>query len=155
MSTWIRRSFTGAGLTQSPPGPYFEALRASLSGTVVLCVDVSGSMTVTKAALTITASSAAVGFGDYIPAVTPVFSGFVNGDDQFDLITQPTCSTTATSTSPAGDYPTICSGAAANNYTINYQPGTLSIVKAILTVTASSVTGTFVAPCATGTSTGF
>jgi hypothetical protein len=44
VNTWIRRSFTGAGLTQSPPGPYFGALRASLSGTVVLCVDVSGSM---------------------------------------------------------------------------------------------------------------
>jgi hypothetical protein len=44
MSTWIRRSFTGAGLTQSPPGPHFDALRARLSGTVMLCIDVSSSM---------------------------------------------------------------------------------------------------------------
>jgi hypothetical protein len=95
---------------------------------------------VNKANLTITASSASVGFGDDIPAITPVYSGFVNGDDQFDLITQPTCSTTATSTSPANDYPTTCSGASASNYAITYQPGTLSIVKALLTVTASSAT---------------
>nr|AGS49285.1 hypothetical protein [uncultured bacterium esnapd2] len=44
MNTWIRRSFTSAGLTQSPPGPHFEALRARMSGTVLVCIDVSGSM---------------------------------------------------------------------------------------------------------------
>lgn len=100
----------------------------------------SGTMTVNKATLTITASSPSVSFGGDIPAITPSYSGFVNGDDQFDLATQPTCSTTATDTSPPGDYPSTCSGAVAGNYTINYVPGSVSIVRAVLDVTASSAT---------------
>lgn len=100
----------------------------------------NGSMTVNKAALTITASSASVSFGGDIPAVTPIYGGFVNGDDQFDLAAQPTCSTTATDTSPPGDYPSTCSGASASNYTITYVAGTVSIVRAVLDVTASSAT---------------
>jgi hypothetical protein len=130
---------TTAATTHSPVGTYSTSCSGAVSGNYSIAY-ASGSMTVNKATLTITASSASVGFGDDIPAITPVFSGFVNGDDQFDLINQPTCTTTATSTSPAGDYATSCSGASASNYTISYQPGVLSIVKAILTVTASSAT---------------
>jgi hypothetical protein len=130
---------TTTATSHSPIGTYTSFRSGAVSGNYSIAY-VSGSMTVTKAALTITASSASVGFGDDIPAITPTYSGFVNGEDQFDLITQPTCSTTATSTSPAGDYPTTCSGASASNYTITYQSGTLSVVKAILTVTASSAT---------------
>ena len=33
------------GLTQSPPGPYLRAIQNHYGGTVVLCIDVSGSMT--------------------------------------------------------------------------------------------------------------
>ena len=100
----------------------------------------SGTMTVNKALLTITASSASVSFGGDIPAITAVYGGFVNGDDQFDLAAQPSCSTTATDTSPPGNYPTTCSGAVAANYNINYVQGTVSIVRAVLDVTASSAT---------------
>jgi uncharacterized protein with von Willebrand factor type A (vWA) domain len=44
MADWIRRSFTAAGLTQIPPGPHLGALQARFGGTVMLCIDVSGSM---------------------------------------------------------------------------------------------------------------
>lgn len=44
MSDWVRKRFAGAGLTQSPPGPYFAVLRAKYRGAVLLCIDVSGSM---------------------------------------------------------------------------------------------------------------
>jgi Mg-chelatase subunit ChlD len=45
MADWIRRSFTSAGLTQIPPGPYIGALQGRYGGGVVmLCIDVSGSM---------------------------------------------------------------------------------------------------------------
>jgi uncharacterized protein (DUF58 family) len=44
MPDWIRRSFTAAGLTRIPPGPHFGALQARFGGTVMLCIDVSGSM---------------------------------------------------------------------------------------------------------------
>lgn len=44
VSSWLRKQFDGVGLTQSPPGPYFAALQAKYGGTVLLCIDVSGSM---------------------------------------------------------------------------------------------------------------
>jgi Mg-chelatase subunit ChlD len=44
MATWIRRPFGAAGLTQIPPGPHLAVLQARFGGTVMLCIDVSGSM---------------------------------------------------------------------------------------------------------------
>jgi uncharacterized protein (DUF58 family) len=44
MTSWIRRSFSAPGLTQIPPGPYLRALQGRFGGTVMLCIDVSGSM---------------------------------------------------------------------------------------------------------------
>lgn len=43
-TNWIRREFSSVGLTQNPPGPHLRALQANLTGTVVLMIDVSGSM---------------------------------------------------------------------------------------------------------------
>jgi uncharacterized protein (DUF58 family) len=44
MPGWIRRSFNSPGLTQIPPGPHLRALQDRFGGTVMLCIDVSGSM---------------------------------------------------------------------------------------------------------------
>jgi len=44
VADWIRRSFGAAGLTQIPPGPHLAALQGRFGGTVMLCIDVSGSM---------------------------------------------------------------------------------------------------------------
>ncbi len=45
MADWIRRSFSSPGLTQIPPRGYLQALQDRfLGGTVMLCIDVSGSM---------------------------------------------------------------------------------------------------------------
>jgi VWA domain-containing protein len=44
MNSWVRKRFEGIGLTQSPPGPHLAALQAKYTGTVLLCIDVSGSM---------------------------------------------------------------------------------------------------------------
>ena len=54
------------------------------------------------------------------------------------LTTPPTCSTTAASGSPAGSYPTSCSGAVDANYSISYLAGTATVDQAPLVVTASS-----------------
>jgi hypothetical protein len=104
---------------------------------------VDGTAAITPAPLTITASSTTVGFGSPIPPVTPSYSGLKAGDTA--PATPPTCSTTATSSSPAGPYPTTCSGAADPNYTIGYVGGTITITPGIapVTVTASSATITY------------
>lgn len=43
-SSWIRRQFASPGLTQYPVGKHLSALQATMGGSVVLCIDVSGSM---------------------------------------------------------------------------------------------------------------
>jgi hypothetical protein len=75
--------------------------------------------------LTITASSATMIVGGSVPAITPIYTGLINGNTA--PATPPTCTTSATSASPAGTYPATCSGAADPNYTISYVTGTLTV----------------------------
>jgi hypothetical protein len=104
---------------------------------------VSGSLQVTPATLSVTASSALTTYGGAVPAVTASYSGFVNGDGAGSLTTVPTCSTAASSASPAGNYDSSCSGAVDPNYTISYLDGTVQVGPAPLAVTASSATITY------------
>ena len=71
---------------------------------------VNGSLSVTAAALTVTASSGTMTYGGTVPTITASYSGFVNGDTSASLTTQPTCSTTATASSAVGSYPSSCQG---------------------------------------------
>ncbi len=106
---------------------------------------VNGSVTVTARSLTITASSGSFTYGGTVPAITASYSGFVNGDTSTSLTTQPTCTTTATSTSPVSPptYPSSCSGAADQNYTIGYVNGSVTINAAPVTATAGSYSGVY------------
>ncbi len=90
----------------------------------------------TPRSITITASSGTIAYGDAVPAVTPSYAGLASGHTA--TTTPPTCSTTATSTSPPGDYETVCAGAANGSDTITYTSGTLHITPAPVVVTASS-----------------
>jgi hypothetical protein len=99
----------------------------------------AGTLTI-KPQLTITGSSATVAYGSAIPALTPLYSGFVGGDTEASLTTRPTCTTAATSTSPVGSYPVTCSGAASSKYAFVYVNGVLTIGPAPLTVTANNAT---------------
>ena len=77
-----------------------------------------------------------------MPQLSASYSGFVNGDSPASLSAAPTLSTTATSASPvlAGGYAIIAAGASDPDYTISYQPGTLLITPAPLTITANNAT---------------
>ena len=90
---------------------------------------VSGTLTVNKAALKITANNASKAYGAPLPALTASYSGFVNGDTAGRLTTPPTLTTTATAASPVGKYPITASGAASPNYAISYVSGTLTVTK--------------------------
>ena len=105
----------------------------------------TGTVTVTKAPLTVTASSGSMTYGGTPPVVTPVYNGFKNGDSASSLASQATCSTTATSTSPASPptYPTTCTGASGSNYAVSYVAGAITINRAALTVTASNASSTY------------
>ena len=93
----------------------------------------TGTLAVTPAALTITASSGTMVYGGPLPIISPSYVGFVLGQNNLTaLTTQPVCSTTATSASPVSGspYPTKCVGAVAPNYAITYVNGTVAVGKA-------------------------
>lgn len=89
--------------------------------------NVTQSLTVNKATLTIKANDATKPQGDPNPTLTVTYTGFVNGETSSVLSTQPTITTTATTASPAGTYPITVSDATAANYTISFVPGTLTV----------------------------
>lgn len=90
------------------------------------------SVTVNKASLTITASSASIAFSPRLYVVTAAYAGFVDGDDSGVLTTLPTCAVLipgGVDISSVGrhTYATSCSGAVAPNYDISYVGGVLSV----------------------------
>ena len=103
---------------------------------------VSGVLMVTPASLTITASSVTKVYGAVLPSLGVSYSGFVNGDTAANLTSHPTLATTATVSShvKSGGYQIASSGASDPDYSITYVSGTLLIIPAPLTVTASNVT---------------
>jgi filamentous hemagglutinin family protein len=100
-------------------------------------IDVTGSLTITPASLTITANGATSTYGD-TPALDGGFTvaGLVNDDTIANL----TLATSATAASSIGAYAIIpkASGADLANYRITYIPGTLTILPAPLIITAGA-----------------
>ena len=103
---------------------------------------VAGTLTVTKAPLTITAVNQTKVYGTALPTLTATYTGFVNGDTSASLTTQPTLTTTATASShvSGNPYAITASGAADGDYSISYVAGTLTVTSTPLTVTASNQT---------------
>ncbi len=126
---------TTTATSASPVGPYSSTCSGAVDSNYVITY-APGTVTVTQAALDITASSETMIYGDAVPAITPSYTGFVAGDNEASLTTLPTCSTTATSASFVGSYTSSCSGAASPNYIIGYTDGTVTVNKRALTVTA-------------------
>jgi hypothetical protein len=84
-------------------------------------------LTVNKAALTVTADNLTRFEGIANPTLTITYTGFVLGETASVLLTQPTISTTAVLASPPGMYPIAVSGATAANYNITHVDGVLTI----------------------------
>lgn len=89
----------------------------------------SFTLTVAKAPLTITAQNCTKNVGEENPTLTVKYDGFVLGEDETVLTSQPTIQTEATTDSPVGTYDITASGAEAQNYEISYVKGTLTIEK--------------------------
>ncbi|MCX6885220.1 MAG: MBG domain-containing protein [Verrucomicrobia bacterium] len=99
-----------------------------------------GTLSITKAALTVTADDQSRSYGDANPALTISYSGFVAGDTAASLTTQPTCSVSATLTTIPGTYAITPSGATSPNYTISHVDGTLTVGKALLVIIGDDAT---------------
>jgi hypothetical protein len=96
----------------------------------------TNNLLVTPAPLAVVADSKQKVYGAAVPTLTYSYSGLVNKDTA-TVFTGGLVTTVTTSTNVA-DYP-ITRGtlSAGNNYAIDFTPGTLSVTKAHLTVTAS------------------
>ncbi len=96
-----------------------------------------GTLTVSPAALTVTANNRSMVYGDTLPAFDATYQGFVNGDTA-GVVSGLGFHTAATSASNVGLYGITPGGATAQNYTISYVDGQLSISPARLAVIADS-----------------
>lgn len=141
-------AFTTAATTASPVGTYAIAPTAAADKNYAVSF-VNGTLTVTPAALTITAVDKSKVYGAALPELTADYSGFVNGDSAASLDTPPQLATTATTASPVGTYPITVSGAADANYTITHINGNLTVTHAALTITATSLNKVYGAPVPT------
>jgi gliding motility-associated-like protein len=105
-----------------------------------------GSLTIGKAALTVTASDATKtydGLG-YSGGNGVTYSGFVNNEDSAAALTGTvTYSGSSQGAKNVNAYVITPGGVAAANYSLTYGNGTLTISKAALTVTASAATKTY------------
>ena len=130
---------TTTATAASPVGTYpITAAVGTLATPNYTFAYVNGTLTITTAALNITANNASRAYDVANPTFTATYTGFVNGDTSASLTTQPTLTTTAVLLSPTGTYPITPAGAVDANYTITYTAGTLTIGKTAATVTVVS-----------------
>ena len=112
--------------TASKPGQYtIEIDKGTVTNKDVTFVN--GTLTITKAPLTITAKSYNIRQGEALPKYEITYSGFKNGETNKVLKTQPKVTCSAKANSKPGTYDIIVSGATADNYEISYVKGTLRI----------------------------
>lgn len=141
---------TSGGTLSGTPTLTCSAKKASDVGTYPIVISkgsvtnsqvnyVNGTLTVTKAPLTITVNSAVKRVGAANPTFTVTYSGFKNGETEASLTQKPTITCNATTSSAAGNYSIVASGATAKNYEITYVNGTLTVTnESPATVTAES-----------------
>lgn len=88
---------------------------------------VDQSLVINKAELTIKADDKLKFEGLPNPTLTASYTGFAYGETPAVLLTQPVLATTAVTGSAPGAYPITVSGATADNYTISFVDGTLTV----------------------------
>ena len=132
--TSIPQAYTTAKKT-SPVGTY-PVYISGASAQNYSCSYEDGTLTITKAPLTITVQSASREYGENNPEFSFAYSGFKNNENSDVLSTLPQATTTATQTSSVGTYSISAAGAEAQNYSAIYADGVLTITKAPLTISA-------------------
>lgn len=127
LSTPVSVSTTAT--TASPEGTYPIIPSGATAANYTISF-VNGTLTVTRAPLTIIADDKSRMFGQSNPPLTARYVGFVNGDTPASLATPVSLTTTATVSSVVGSYPIVASGASALNYNITHVNGLLTVTAA-------------------------
>jgi hypothetical protein len=134
----------------SPAGTYPITATVGTLAAANYAFDIrTATLTVVPAVLTVAANNLTIQYGSSIPTLTATISGFVNGDLGGSVVGGvPALSTTATGSSGAGTYPiTVATGSLkAANYSFRFVNGTLTITKAVASVTPANATMTYGGP---------
>ena len=88
---------------------------------------VKGTLTITKAPLTVKVEDAEREQGKENPQFVLTYTGWKNNETESVLTKKPMATTTATKDSPAGVYDIVVNGGEAQNYTLSYVSGTLTV----------------------------
>ena len=91
---------------------------------------IPGTLTITKAPLSISAGNYTKKQGDAMPVFKASYAGFKNGENESVLTKQPVFSCDANEASAPAEYAVTISGAEAENYEISYEQGHLTVVEA-------------------------
>jgi hypothetical protein len=149
---------TGA-TSASPVGNYSITLSGGSAANYILALT-NGTLSVSKASLTVTADSKSRTYGAANPTLTYTVGGFVNGDTVAVVTGLPALATGAQVASSVGTYaivPALGSLSAANYSFGTFNNGALTVTKAPLTVSADNRSKTYgaVNPAFTLTYAGF
>lgn len=123
-------------------GTYTKYLTAKYSDGVDISVDIPYTYTIAKAPMSLAVNDVQREYGDPNPAFTCAISGFVNGETEQGIGATPTFECEATQQSNVGDY-RILASLEAPNYDITYKYGTLSVIKAPLSVSVVNASKTY------------
>ena len=119
----------------SAPGTYpISISQGTVTGDNMIFVN--GTLTITPAPLTITANSYTITEGDALPTFEAEFSGLKN--DETSEVVNPVFSCDATDGNTPGTYDIVVT-ATSDNYDITIENGTLTILRAPMEITISSV----------------
>lgn len=110
---------TGAGTADITASQASDGFYAAAS--------VTRTLTVNKAALTITADNKLKFEGQVNPVLTATYDGFVLNETPAALLTPAVISTTAVTSSAPGSYPITVTGATSDNYTISFVSGVMTV----------------------------
>lgn len=122
----------------SPVGDYPIVVTGGESANYNI-IPVSATLTIAPAPLAIGIRNETRRYGEENPSFTFTYEVFKNGETPETpgvMNSMPVATTTADISSPFGTYPVTISGAAALNYSITYDDGELSVIKAVLTAMA-------------------
>ncbi len=97
-------------------------------------------VTVVKIPLTAHVANTTKVYGDANPEFNITYSGFRDGDSEVGFSVPASISTIVDNSSKVGKYDIVASGAVSDKYEISYIPGTLTITKAPLSISAGNYT---------------
>ncbi len=124
----------------------YTIIPSGLSSTNYAITYANGTLTINRAALTVTAQSATKTYDKvaYAGGNNVTYSGFITGDNVTNSVTGTVVyGGTSQGAIAANTYTIVPSGLSSTNYTIGYANGTLTINKATLNVTAQNATKTY------------